>query len=85
MLGHNVDSLLVAVFSNLQFGSLPAVNPLNETFPDRFFLGRSHLTRLSVKSNNVSVPHAERFPQGGDWYAVALIPELNTHITQKVW
>ncbi|XP_076440051.1 post-GPI attachment to proteins factor 6-like isoform X2 [Babylonia areolata] len=68
---------------SLQFGSLPLVNPLNETFPEHFYLERTQLAQLSVRSDNVSVAHTVMFPQSGDWYAIGFIPERNDRIEQK--
>ncbi|KAK7100367.1 hypothetical protein V1264_023334 [Littorina saxatilis] len=78
---NSCDVKTVSIF--LQYGSLPVVNPLNEKFPEKFYLGRSHLVHLNVSSNNVSASHTQLFPQPGDWYALAFIPESNDQITQK--
>ncbi|PVD23190.1 hypothetical protein C0Q70_16453 [Pomacea canaliculata] len=67
----------------LQFGSLPAVSPMNATFPGDFYLNRTNLVQLSLKSDNVSIHHTELFPLSGNWFAIALIPEKNDKIQQK--
>ncbi|KAL8625630.1 hypothetical protein ACOMHN_043905 [Nucella lapillus] len=68
----------------LQYGSLPLANPFNETYPEHFYLGKSdHVTQLNVISKNISVTHTATFPQAGDWYAIAFIPETNEEIKQK--
>lgn len=75
---------MVLFFSYLQYGSIPAVQPLKESFPDSFYINRSNLVHLSLMSNNISLNYSVNFPQSGEWYAIALIPELNTEIKQKV-
>ena len=60
------------------------MNPLNESFPEKFYLNGRHMTELLVKSDNKSVPHTEILPKVGDWYVVGVLPERYTQITQKV-
>lgn len=67
----------------LQFGSLPVINPLNESFPEKFLLRLDNMKELKVNSNNISVTHSQPFPQAGDWYAVAVGAKRNTAIRQK--
>ncbi|XP_048255947.1 transmembrane protein 8B-like isoform X2 [Haliotis rufescens] len=67
----------------LQYGSLPVISPKNETFPDHFYLQRSHQHHLQLVPNNISVPVSVSWPTPGYWYAVAFRPWQDTRIQQK--
>ncbi len=76
---------MCSIFSYLQHGSIPVINPLNESFPDRFNLRRSFLTLLVVSSNKTSLHHEITHPLPGVWFAAAFLGDyVDDSITVKV-
>lgn len=67
----------------LQYGSLPAVSPKKVLFPDNFYLRSSDPAHWTLEPSNVSISHKVLFPQGGDWYIIAVISDEDQRIRQK--
>ena len=69
----------------MQHGSFPVINPLNETFPDRFYLERTQLKLHRFLTNNGTITVSIEHPLPGDWYIAAILGDyVDDSIKQKV-
>ncbi|XP_021343555.1 transmembrane protein 8A-like isoform X2 [Mizuhopecten yessoensis] len=66
-----------------QHGSYPLVSPYNASYPADFYLHRSDLHFVEVRTNNLSHPHHVISPKPGRWFVTAFLPKTEEKITQK--
>ncbi|XP_033738049.1 post-GPI attachment to proteins factor 6-like isoform X1 [Pecten maximus] len=66
-----------------QHGGYPLVSPYNASYPADFYLNRSDLHFVEVKTNNLSHPHHVTSPKPGTWFVTAFLPKTQEKITQK--
>ena len=60
----------------MQYGSLPLGK--NETFPDNFYLDRTDVREVNIRSDNKTTHLDLSHPLPGDWFAIAYIPDKDT-------
>ncbi|XP_069128098.1 post-GPI attachment to proteins factor 6-like isoform X2 [Argopecten irradians] len=66
-----------------QHGGYPLVSPYNASYPADFYLNRSDLHFVEVRTNNLSHPHHVISPKPGTWFVAAFLPKTQEKITQK--
>ncbi|KAL3868998.1 hypothetical protein ACJMK2_041736 [Sinanodonta woodiana] len=67
----------------LQHGSLPFINPLNETIPENFFAYRTSLSGFDIPITNTTVLTSLTNPLAGAWYGVAYLPYTDNRVKPK--
>ncbi|XP_064605252.1 transmembrane protein 8B-like isoform X2 [Liolophura sinensis] len=67
----------------MQHGGYPVINPYNESFPENFYLGRTMMRKLTLKTDNSSAPFVITNPLPGSWFATVVLPKGKSRIGQK--
>ncbi|XP_064087571.1 post-GPI attachment to proteins factor 6-like isoform X2 [Macrobrachium nipponense] len=66
----------------LQPHSYPVVNPDGSEYPSAFWVDRSEVYKLDLKSDLKPAYLSVPFPEAGDWFMIAFISETSNRITQ---
>ncbi|XP_068218327.1 post-GPI attachment to proteins factor 6-like [Palaemon carinicauda] len=66
----------------LQPHSYPVVNPDGSEYPSGFWVNRSEVYKLDLKSDLKPAFLSVPFPEAGDWFMIAFISETSNRITQ---
>ncbi|XP_055956355.1 post-GPI attachment to proteins factor 6 [Patella vulgata] len=73
----------VPIYVVLQYGSIPSLNPNNETYPKYFDVDTSHQTRVTLKPDNTSQFLNISSPRPGSWYSAIYRPSEEGKIVQS--
>ena len=65
----------------MQYGSYPVVNPINETYPDKFNLHRTALHHIAIATNETRHFYKIDNPLPGSWFAITFI---NDYVDEKL-
>ena len=67
--------------SALQYGGLPLITPLNETFPPNFNTHRTELRYISLRTKDQAIIFQRLDPLPGSWFAAVF---LGDHVDKKI-
>ena len=72
---------LIFCLRYMQYGSYPVVNPINETYPDKFNLHRTALHHIAIALNETRHFYKIDRPLPGSWFAITFI---NDYVDEKL-